>query len=769
MAGKLKIVLCLALVAAAGCSGHKGKGGKAGATAALIVPPGETTPGPATTVPGPEGTAADDCAGKDCATLPFVHAISAGATFDQFASDDHQLGLFGRSVKFFVDARHPEAGRPIHFINANFKVKGAVPQSATLHYYFAREYLKIPEGGAEYNGVTYFTNAKRYFAGTVQRYHVDERNEDVYGIQFFPQDIASEQTILDAVTMVTQAFTAAGKKAFVAMGQQQTTAAVKAQIEALGVEVMTINDMLGSKDFLPLNPGEAWGYLRVFPQSPDDLRPTDIPVFDELPLDLTVVAGVITKAYQDPNSHVNLKSRERQTPNMMLRHAAPDAPELKDLDGKPVHLTVSMSGWKLEPSTDDEVKGKLALRLAKPWVPMSWDEELRLLSYDDMCSGEDPAACLKLKKRFGAKAANLGFLAQKGVLGRKDQPGTLSAELGYDLTPHGFGIPFSYYAQMLAMPENAAVQAAIDGLVKAEVGGALSPAERRQLADAVKALVLKAKLPDGMLAAVNAKIAEVLPGVPRVKLRSSANAEDVANFNGAGLYDSFKARPALTVDSGGECIVQYKANKFGATRAKLVPDTVECAIKAAYASLWNTRAIDERTFSRLAQGDAVMGIAVVAAYDVEAPVDANSVLITRVLNTDTLSGYSISTNKGNNLVTNPAPETYAEMALAVLLTSDVPTSITVTRFAKSKVDKPEKDKPVMSREQTLTMVEVAKRVEMAYCKASADYFPASRSDGTPCEYALWDENKPKALDFEFKLLKNGHFVAKQAREFSGAR
>lgn len=453
----------------------------------------------------------------------------------------------------------------------------------------------------------------------------------------------------------------------------------------------------------------------------------------------------------------------------MLRHAAADAPDFKGLDGKPVHLTVAMDRFVIEPSTDEEVKAKLDARLAQPWVRMSWEPTTALLSYDEMCPGADAGACLKLKRSFGAKAANLGFLSHKLVLGRKTQAGTMSAQLGYDVSPHGFGVPFSYYRQTLELPENAALKADVDAFVAAENGGALSPAERRKLADGVKAGFLKATMPGGMIAAVKARLAEVLPGVKRVKFRSSANAEDVANFNGAGLYDSFKARPALDIDAGGACLVQYKANKFGATRAHLVPDTVECAIKAAYASLWNTRAVDERTFARLTQGDSVMGMAVVAAYDTESGIDANSVLITRVLNTNTLSGYAISTNKGNNLVTNPAPETYAEMALAVLLTSDVPTSITVTRFAKAKVEAPEKEKPVMSREKTLTMVEIAKTVELAYCRANPDYFPVSRTENRPCEYALWDETKPKALDFEFKLLKNGQFVCKQAREFAGQR
>ena len=48
---------------------------------------------------------------------------------------------------------------------------------------------------------------------------------------------------------------------------------------------------------------------------------------DELPLDLSVVAGTITRVFQDVTSHVNLKSKERGTPNMVLRSASRAVPK----------------------------------------------------------------------------------------------------------------------------------------------------------------------------------------------------------------------------------------------------------------------------------------------------------------------------------------------------------------------------------------------------------------------------------------------------------
>ena len=107
-----------------------------------------------------------------------------------------------------------------------------------------------------------------------------------------------------------------------------------------------------------------------------------------------------------------------------------------------------------------------------------------------------------------------------------------------------------------------------------------------------------------------------------------------------------------------------------------------CAVKGVYASLWNKRAVEERSFARIDQRTIAMGLAIVPAYDTESEVAANAVVVTRVLNTDDVFGYSLSVQQGNNLVTNPDPGTYSEVTIAGFISDDEPTSLTVTRFAK---------------------------------------------------------------------------------------
>ena len=54
-----------------------------------------------------------------------------------------------------------------------------------------------------------------------------------------------------------------------------------------------------------------------------------------------------------------------------------------------------------------------------------------------------------------------------------------------------------------------------------------------------------AKVPAAQLAAVDAEIAHLktqVPAMEKMKFRSSANAEDIPNFDGAGLHDSFSVK-----------------------------------------------------------------------------------------------------------------------------------------------------------------------------------------------------------------------------------
>jgi phosphoenolpyruvate synthase/pyruvate phosphate dikinase len=354
----------------------------------------------------------------------------------------------------------------------------------------------------------------------------------------------------------------------------------------------------------------------------------------------------------------------------------------------------------------------------------------------------------------------LGFLAHRLVLGRVDDGGSPSAIKGYDLVPRGFAVPLQYYVDFVDHPPNSDLRAKLADLIDSENGGALSPRERAAKVADVQAAFLAAEFPPDALRRLRTKLNEALPGVEKIKVRSSANAEDVPNFDGAGLHDSFAADTDKDDLPDCGCRVTDSGGDGGEVKRKVKPKSVLCAVKGVYASLWNKRAIEERSFARIDHSSVAMGLAIVPAYDIESEVVANAVVVTRVLNTSDVYGYSLSVQEGNNLVTNPDPGTYSEVTIAGFISETEPISLTITRFAKPR-DSMERTEPVLTREQMLDLVDLARRVENAYCAAKRDYYSG------PCEFVTVDNQKPKSLDLEVKLLENGRWVVKQVREFGG--
>jgi len=101
------------------------------------------------------------------------------------------------------------------------------------------------------------------------------------------------------------------------------------------------------------------------------------------------------------------------------------------------------------------------------------------------------------------------------------------------------------------------------------------------------------------------------------------------------------------------------------------------------------------------------------------------------------------------------------VTLAGFVSDEEPVSLTVTRFAKPTREAAERTEPVLPREQMLTLVDLAKAVERAYCEAKPSYY------GDDCSFVTVDNEKEKSLDLELKLLEDGKFVCKQVREFGG--
>lgn len=687
------------------------------------------------------------------------------------------------AIKFLIDNQDPKTPK-VYFINSQFKdAKGKQPEYVKYHFDFAKKVIaKLPDDLDAFNNSTYFTNdlkKKKFIAGTLQSYDVltKTKHQQFFGVQFYPQDEIAEETLLHAITVVIKKFQLRPLN-FVQYGSQQTVKNITDDLKKMGIGIATLDQVYGAIPVIPMNKGKACGFVRA--QSPGEknfsekLLPTDIAVFEELPLDLSVVAAVITKAIQDPGAHINLKSKERKTPNLVLRDEAQFKDFVKTFEDKPVCLEVTATGLsKPEIVTEAKVVADYQEKLKSKKVQKGlFVEDYKILSFDQMAKKYTPTQMINNGGRYGGKAAKLGFLAHANVLGFG---GKMQKKMGYRLTPIGFGLPVAYYFKFVkANPE---LEQTLAEFIKNEDAQKNTNYEKRQAQiEHIQDLFYKASVPKDLADAVklaidnmHAEAKKFYPDieVKKIKVRSSANVEDLPDFDGAGLHSSYSAKLKKFGELNEACAVKVEEDGV-ATKEEMDPKTVLCAIKGVYASLWNKRAVDERSFARITQASAGMGIAVNPTYsfresdddDGEIQEKANAVLITRIVGASGIYGYQMSINDDENLVTNPTPGTQSELLFASFLGDEKP------RFSWQRLAKPKKDGPLMtksllSQKQLITTMDLTRFVEKAYCNAEKKYYPYS------CDGVIGDPDKPKSLDIELKFYSDDQVLVKQVREFSG--
>ncbi len=357
-----------------------------------------------------------------------------------------------------------------------------------------------------------------------------------------------------------------------------------------------------------MNAGEAFGQLVIL--SAEDvtsesakyksLSPLSIPVFGELPMDMSVVAGAMTLKQQTLLSHIQLKSRARKTPNLDisgLEGGMANPLFEKFQDGTWIHMVLGVDGSILIEASTEEAA--IAAYNSKKTEKVSLRSDL---SAKDIYTSEDLG--WQDAVRVGSKAANYAELAK--ALNAQDRT----------VVRLGFGIPFFYYQEFI--DSNPKIKASLNSILKDPLMNKVAKTSYRdaklaalrelmlseealvneQLIDELLALFEKIRTPDNL---------------PRkMKLRSSTNSEDLPNFNGAGLYDSESYKP---VSKKG------KEKSWDDKRASLKE-----ALQVVWASVWNLRAYDERSYFQIPHAEVKMGIQVNIAFPTE---DVDGVVVTK--------------------------------------------------------------------------------------------------------------------------------------------
>jgi phosphoenolpyruvate synthase/pyruvate phosphate dikinase len=191
---------------------------------------------------------------------------------------------------------------------------------------------------------------------------------------------------------------------------------------------------------------------------------------------------------------------------------------------------------------------------------------------------------------------------------------------------HGFAIPVVRYLEHF---ENSGAQALYE-----TSGEALrDPSRRPEALAAIRNTIASYPIDPNLVRDVQRRLQRDF-GNERVRFRSSSNTEDLADFNGAGLYTSISA-------------------ELGNSER-----TIENALHTVWASLWNNRAYDEREYANIDHSQAAMGVLVHGAYLSE---EANGVAVSRdIFDPIRADQYYVNAQIGEAAVTNPAPGVTSE-------------------------------------------------------------------------------------------------------------
>lgn len=316
-------------------------------------------------------------------------------------------------------------------------------------------------------------------------------------------------------------------------------------VQKKGIQSITNSELYNGASYQAFNTGRALGTLRVVPVGTPyeslTFERTDIVLLQESYPDITPVAGILATTFSTPLSHVNLRATAWGIPNAGNKKARELA---QGLDGKVVMFKVDDAGMELReatPAEREELRTKVvaARHVELPPADLT-SQNLAMLT----------RMRAKDVTRYGTKASNLGEI--------------VTANLSTVNVPEGFGVPFFYYVHHIRKNQ---LDARIEAML-ADPRFASDTAWRKAELTALREAIVKAPIDDAVLDLLYQRVRRKLGG-KGVFVRSSTNAEDLPGFNGAGLYDTV-------------------ANVVG--KAALGE-----AMKTVWASLWNLRAVEERT------------------------------------------------------------------------------------------------------------------------------------------------------------------------------
>lgn len=454
-------------------------------------------------------------------------------------------------VKVVVD-RHNET---IHFLN------NARHEFHAL--YIGTEILGIGEDEVraridELNQGFYHASDRRFFLGILSLHQREDKR--MFSLETVEVDTMSADMIEFFYAEVRKNVDAAVPLFFKPANHLQEQAVAELPMERL--PRILAHELFSTAEFVALNPGTTKGRLRAFRTEQEYRENTlewfDIVVMHRVPDDIPRLAGIINASHTTPLSHTNVLATGWSIPNA-IQIGAFDLIDRENLDGRWVEYEVSAKGAEVglrlidEPDDVGRRPAWYAQRvtLEEPEDTYNPIVDLGRIRYND-------------SHRYGTKAANLGELhhvlaseSPRRLLGFFSVPRPprdnllpyLAKLLGEDddllaaaqqllaqrvRVPRGIALPFSMHQGFLESSPK--IQQAIG---KLKMALELNAREVEPLCVELQQLIRKTRVPDYLLSELDTALVENLAGVRTFVVRSSSNAEDLAGFSAAGIYESY--------------------------------------------------------------------------------------------------------------------------------------------------------------------------------------------------------------------------------------
>ncbi len=444
-------------------------------------------------------------------------------------------------------------------------------QKYEIHYRFVSTHLSgnglpiVPDLGT-FNSSEYFTPERRFILGAVTYYALPDK----WVLELSPYDTAS-------VDMIVKLFGKAKKESYFGpkLAFHPTSEAQQELAKMLpkSVPVMTTDELYAGIDYQPLSLGTAVGTLHFTTVAKlangEYYSPYTILVLDSAPNDLSVVQGTITDAFQTPLSHINVLAHTRHAPNMGLRDATSNETLLAHKE-QLVKLTTTAQGWTIEPISAADAQAWWDSHAPPPLTLPTANLAVTAITNVEDVTPEPTGSQTLLGNLKTAITAYGGKASHYSVLYRTPTVPIRKA----------FVVPIYYYDKF--MRDNgfytriAAMLA--DSTFKTD------PATRDAQLAQLRADILAAPFDATFTNLLAAKVQADYASASKLKFRSSSNSEDLEGFPCAGCYDSFAGK---TTDVNDMLL----------------------AIKRVYASAWEFRTFDLRSYYRvdhLALGMAIL-------------------------------------------------------------------------------------------------------------------------------------------------------------------